>query len=82
MKVIGLKRVTGTFNDKPYDNYNIYCLPDYNDGVVFGYTPNCIKVKATVLHECVMPENIKSLENQNIDFYYDAYRNVTKVFVK
>lgn len=81
MKLVGIKRVKGTFNDRPYDNYNLYVTDDNSDGVIFGDCPRCIKVKADIMHSSVPEEDLKKLKNIRIDFYYNAYKNVVKVIV-
>lgn len=79
MKIVGIKRVQGTFNDKKYDNYNLYVTDDNTDGIVFGDCPRIIKVKSDVLHSSVPEEDIKKLKNIRCDFYYNAYKQVVKV---
>ena len=81
LKVVGCKRVQGTFEGNPYDNYNVYCIETDDDKVLFGVCPQNIKVKSDVLHRLVKPEQIKALENKTVMFYYDAYKKVIKVEV-
>lgn len=79
MKVIGAKRIQGVFNDRPYDNYNLYVAPENADNVVFGVCPNVVKVKASVLLESV--SDVLALKDKDIDCFYDQYKNVVKINV-
>ena len=84
MKVLGIKRLTGTYENRPYDNYYLFCSRYSNqEGIICGACPDeTVKVKADVLHECVAEENVKSLLGLDIDVYLNSYKNVVKVFVK
>lgn len=82
MKVLGIKRLTGTFNNRPYDNYYLSGQSN-NEGIICGIVQDqLVKVPAKVLHECVDENNVSSLLDMDVDFYYNSFRNVVKVFIK
>ena len=81
MKLVGLKRVQGTFNDKPYDNFYLYVTNENTEGIVFGECPSSIKVKSDVMLSSIPEEDLKKLKNIKIDFYYNRYNQVVKVIL-
>ena len=81
MVVCGVDHKTGEFNGKPWDNYYLYVVDDTKkDGSSFGVCPTKVKVSAQVMHQFCSPDQIQAVLKQNVDFYYDAYKNVCKVF--
>lgn len=84
MKIVGVKHQTGEFNNKPYDNYRIYYVDETkqdNDGMTFGICPTYAKVRASVLHEVCAPDKVNKLIQREVNFFYDAYKNVVKMEV-
>lgn len=84
MKVVGVKHMTGSFNDRAYDNYYIYCVADQTDNDTsqfYGVCPQCVKVKASLLHTVVAPDKIQKLLDREVEFLYDSYKNVALVNV-
>lgn len=88
MKVVGVKHNVGTFDDPKtgkainFDSYQVFCTEDVIDeSMQFGVCPKVIKVKAAVLYQIVAPDKINKLIDRNLEFYYDAYRNVSKIEV-
>lgn len=91
MKIVGVKHMMGEFEDKvkhskiPFDNYYLYGTDDdtNNDNVqYYGTCPNCIKVKASVLHQVVAADKIEKLIGRSVECFYDSYKNVALVNVK
>ena len=80
MKVIGIKHLTGTFNDRPYDNYNIYCINENDPNMLIGYSTQVIKVKSQLLND--QYPDPKQLINKEIDCFYDSYKNVVQINLK
>lgn len=84
MKIVGVKHMTGEFDGKSFDNYYLYGTDDNtNDKIqIYGICPNCIKVKASILHQVVAADKIEKLIGRSVECYYDSYKNVALVNVK
>lgn len=82
MQVVGLEHKDGTFEGNAYDNYYLYVIDNAKkDSKALGLCPQKIKVKASVLHQFIAPDQVGELirSKAEIDFFYDAYKNVAKV---
>lgn len=77
-KIVGIKHLTGTFNDKPYDKYHIYVVNDVDNENVIGTCPNVYKVKAAMINSICSPDQIERLIGMNCEVYFDAYKNVAQ----
>lgn len=90
MKIVGVKHMVGEYDDKDtkkkyqFDNYYLYGTDENtNDNVqIYGTCPNCIKVKASVLHQVVAADKIEKLIGRSVECFYDSYKNVALVNVK
>ena len=86
--VVGIRHQVGNYEGRSYDNYILFCEEPgrQNNGVqVFGTAPVLVKksygvkVKAVILHQIVSPDKIEKLVGRNVEFYFDAHDNVSKV---
>lgn len=85
MKVVGVRHQTGIYNKMSFDNYYIYGVGDQNDNddvQFYGSCPQCVKVKASVLHQVCAPDKVAKLIDRNVNFFYDSYKNVVVVNVE
>lgn len=84
MKIVGVKHMTGEYDNRPFDNYYLYGIDENtNDKIqIYGTCPNCIKVKASVLHQVVAADKIEKLIGRSVECFYDSYKNVALVNVK
>lgn len=85
MKIIGIEETSGEFDNRPYHNVNFHCAEEFNNEKSKGLRVSTTKVKYNVLTESFDKElttaEILSLVGQDVDFYYDKYKNVTIVNV-
>ena len=84
MIVKGILRNSGVYEGNNYDNYVIYGSNESKKGrtVICGDpTDLAIKVKSDILHEMVKESDVPKLLGHNVDFYYNSYKNVCKVFL-
>ena len=80
MKIVGIKHQTGEYLGNNYDNYRLFVTdPTRVDTKEFGVCPSFVKVKASLMHEIVAPDNVASLIGKDVNFFYDAYQNVVKI---
>lgn len=90
LKLLGVQHSTGIFQEKPYDNYNLFLLDEskrYDN--VYGFVPNMflrngrkvpyLVVKAAMFNTVVSPDQIKSLIGQNLDIDFDMYGNPSRI---
>lgn len=85
MKVVGVKHQSGTYDKRQFDNYYIYGVGDQNDNddiQFYGVCPQCVKVKASVLHQVCAADKVAKLIDRNVYFFYDSYKNVVVVNVE
>lgn len=77
MTVLGIVHSFGTYNDQPYDNYNIHCSRPAREGNENenGTITEIIKVKASIFNESSV-----DLGDQ-IDVSYDRYGKVKEIIV-
>lgn len=80
MQIIGIEKREGTFNDKPYTNYNVSVLVSQDE---FGVHTKQLKIKAAIMndilrnHKMTDVKQLLKFEYQNE--YYDAYRNLADI---
>ena len=77
-RIVGVKHLTGNYNGKDYDTYHIYAVNDANSENIVGTCPTVYKVKAALVNQIVAPDQIEKLIGQNIEVYFDSYRNVAQ----
>lgn len=71
-KVIGMRRSIGEYQGNQYDNTYLYCsTPITKDGC--GEAVEAVKVKTYIVNDAEV-----SL-GDNVEFYYDRWRNVTSI---
>lgn len=86
LKLLGVQHSTGIYQEKPYDNYNLYVLDEnrkYDN--VYGFVPMMFRrnnrmvpylvVKANVFNSKIAPDQINKIIGSNIDVVFDAYGN-------
>lgn len=86
LKLLGVQHSTGIYQEKPYDNYNLYVLDEnrkYDN--VYGFVPMqflrngkrvpYLVVKAAVLNSKIDPDQLPKIIGANIDVVFDAYGN-------
>jgi len=80
MKIIGIKRSTGEFNSKPYDNLNLHVVEDFNAESAVGQRTEVVKIRMRVVEEILSKvpteAEIKSWAGKNLTVYYDKNQNV------
>lgn len=85
MKIIGIEEKIGEFDNRPYHNVNFHCAEEFNNEKSNGLRVSTTKVKYDTLTEsfdkALTTAEILSLVGQDVDFYYDKYKNVTIVNV-
>lgn len=85
MKIIGIEEKIGEFDNRPYHNVNFHCAEELNDENSKGLKVSIAKVKYDALtnsfDKALTTAEIKSLVGQDVEFYYDKYKNVTIVNV-
>lgn len=78
MKIIGIKKFTGVYQDKAWEHYKVYCEKSYD--VQFGSEIETYKVKCDVLERIATSRvvgPISSLIGYSFnEVYFDSYRNV------
>lgn len=83
MKIIGIEEKIGEFDNKPYHNVNFHCAEEFNNERSNGLRVSTTKVKYDALTESfdrtLTTSEILSLVGQDVDFYYDKYKNVSIV---
>lgn len=76
MKVIGVERKKGTYQDMPYDNYMIYCTETMYSGEVAGDRSVSVKIKATDFIETMQQAKISKVADllgRDIEPVYNRY---------
>lgn len=85
MKIIGIEETSGEFDNRLYHNVNFHCAEEFKTEKSKGLRVSTTKVKYNALTESFDKElttaEILSLVGQDVDFYYDKYKNVTIVNV-
>lgn len=83
MKIIGIEEKIGEFDNKSYHNVNFHCAEEFNNERSNGLRVSTTKVKYDALTESfdrtLTTSEILSLVGQDVDFYYDKYKNVSIV---
>lgn len=83
MKIIGIEEKIGEYEDRPYHNVNFHCAEEFDNEKSKGLRVSTTKVKYDTLTECfnkaLTTAEILSFVGQDVDFYYDKYKNVTIV---
>lgn len=78
VKVVGGELREGDFNGNHYKNYVLYVVsPVKKDNELFGVCPQAIKIKSKFVEENKI--NLKDYYQGIVEFYYDAYGNVSKI---
>lgn len=93
LKLLGVQHSTGMFQEKPYDNYNLYVLDEsrrYDNQ--YGFVPVMFRrnnrmvpylvVKASVMNSLVAHDQIGKIIGKNIDVDFDAYGNASKIVIQ
>lgn len=82
MKVVGVRHETGNFNGIAYDNYYLFGVGAQNNNETsqyYGVCPQCVKVKASILHQVCAPDKVAKLIDREVEFLYDSYKKVALV---
>ena len=78
MKIIGIERRSGTFNDKPYSNYAVYIQKD-NTAESRWILVSTLKVSeknmGLLLSDLEQSDPYKLIGYEFQEILYDAYRN-------
>lgn len=78
MKIIGIKKFSGVYNDKPWENYKVYCEVSYDN--IYGSEIETFKVKPDVLERIATTRVVGTISNligySFNEVYYDSYRNI------
>lgn len=90
LRVCCIERSSGVFNDKPYENYNIYCLDEEkNENVLCGKLIHrfsrgkaYLKVSPQVLLSKYSVEYLKGCYGYFVRADYNQYGNVTNVIIQ
>lgn len=90
LKLLGVQHSTGIYQEKPYDNYNLYVLDEnrkYDN--IYGFVPMTfvrngkrvpyLVVKAAVLNSKVSPDQIGKIIGSNLNIDFDAYGNAASL---
>lgn len=93
LKLLGVQHSTGIYQEKPYDNYNLYVLDEqrkYDN--VYGFVPMMFRrnnrmvpylvVRASVLNQYVSSDQIGKIIGKNINVDFDAYGNAAKIEIQ
>lgn len=93
LKLFGVQHSTGIYQDKPYDNYNLYVLdPQSKRDNVHGLVPMMFRrnnrqvpylvVKAAVFNSICAPDLIDKIIGKQINVDFDAYGNAAKIEIQ
>lgn len=85
MKIIGIEEKFGEFENKPYHKVHFHCAEEFHNEKSKGLRVEVVKVKYDILTEsfdkALTTAEILSLVGQEVDFYYDKFKNVSIVNV-
>lgn len=79
MLITGCDHSTGEYQGIKYDNYILYSPLD---GTVFGSKTKSIKIRKKLLDDWLVEshiDDIKYIQNMDLEFYYDQYGRVNKI---
>ena len=79
MKIIGIEKKQGTYEGKEWCHYLVNLA--IVEGDFIGSCSTIVKVKHPVMQNLLeeSKKTLKDLIGCNAEFYYDQYRNVSKV---
>lgn len=77
---IGIKHVKGTYNNIPYDNYNVYCidLADINEEAGCGNQTVVFKFKKGEIGNFLQGKDPKQLIHKRFSAVWNRYQQIAK----
>lgn len=78
LKVVGCELKEGDFNGNHFKYYNLYVVSsEKSESTLFGVCPHAVKLRSKFIEENDI--KLKDFYQQNVEIYYDAYKNVVKI---
>lgn len=82
-ELLGVEHKSGTYNDAPYDNYNLHVSEPIDNDKGVGVKTSVIKVKTSKLADVFdVPFSVENIQNaigHKIDVSYGRYDAVDKI---
>lgn len=78
VRVVGCELREGDYQGSHYKNYLLHVVSAVKrDNEIFGVCPSSVKIKAKWVEDNHI--NLKSLDKQIVEIFYDSYGNVAKI---